>query len=275
MDTASEPPADAQPFRADIFSLVQEGIEAHWSSDRVLADLHSMHLFPELSARSERITSNCAATKPWWRCSPRWTARTPSGGWSRWRGLPEAWRRSGCWTPPARSSIGTLRNPTRIPRRPAAQIEIVTTTELELAEQARPAPAAASARKPAKPAKAADSQATAALCQEIAAKHAQLAELNYYQLLNVAPDCDAGAIKHAYHVAAKIYHPDTLARSGLDAETRAQANRVFGEISKAHATLSDPNRRIQYDEERRGGGARGSTPTGSRTRRPSTARARS
>jgi tetratricopeptide (TPR) repeat protein len=138
-----------------------------------------------------------------------------------------------------------------------AQIEIVTTGEPEASGQARPAAAAASARKPEKPASQPESQATSKLRDEIAAKHAQLAELNYYQLLNVAPDCDAAAIKHAYHVAAKVYHPDTLARSGLDAETRAQANRVFGEISKAHATLSDPNRRVQYDEERRGGGASG------------------
>jgi len=30
---------------------------------------------------------------------------------------------------------------------------------------------------------------------------------------------------------------------------------VFGEISKAHATLSDPERRVRYDEERRGAGS--------------------
>ena len=33
------PPEGAQPFRADLFALIQEGIETHWSAERVLADL--------------------------------------------------------------------------------------------------------------------------------------------------------------------------------------------------------------------------------------------
>src|SRR5262249_48191042 len=33
------PPEGAQPFRADLVALIQEGIETHWNAERVLADL--------------------------------------------------------------------------------------------------------------------------------------------------------------------------------------------------------------------------------------------
>ena len=33
------PPEGAQPFRADLLALIQEGIETHWNAERVLADL--------------------------------------------------------------------------------------------------------------------------------------------------------------------------------------------------------------------------------------------
>src|SRR5262245_31034529 len=35
------PPQAAQPFRAEIFALIQEGIETHWAADRVLKYLAS------------------------------------------------------------------------------------------------------------------------------------------------------------------------------------------------------------------------------------------
>jgi tetratricopeptide (TPR) repeat protein len=130
------------------------------------------------------------------------------------------------------------------------EIEIVTT-----ADPAAPRARAAAAVSPGRAPSEAESNKTAELRREIGAKHARLSELDYYQLLEVSKDCDAAAIKHAYHVAAKTYHPDTLARSGLDAEARAEANRVFAEISKAHATLSDASRRRDYDAERAGGGS--------------------
>jgi tetratricopeptide (TPR) repeat protein len=256
VEAGCEPPADAQPFRAEIFSLLQEGIETHWSSDRVLADLHTrMELFPELSARSKQIAAKLRSddavvallsaldgTRTLWRVIQ--TARSP-------RGLAAIW---------VLDAAGALQY--RDAAKPdsdlagadgggaAAEVEIVTLAEPEVSPAPRPA-AAPPRHKP----NETDVQATAKLRSEIGAKHARLAELDYYQLLELPADCDAAAIKHAYHVAAKIYHPDTLARSGLDADARAEANRVFAEISKAHATLSDPQRRALYDEERSGAGS--------------------
>jgi tetratricopeptide (TPR) repeat protein len=251
VDRGCEPPADAQPFRAEIYSLLQEGIETHWSSDRVLADLHArMELFPELSPRSERIASRLRSddsvqsllaaldgTRSLWKVVQ--AARTP-------RGLAALWVLDAAGALAYRDAA---KPEAEVGAPEAPEIEIVT-TEAPSPARARPAaPAASSQRAPSEK----EARATAELRREIGEKHARLSELDFYQLLGVAKDCDAAAIKHAYHVAAKTYHPDTLARSGLEADARAEANRVFAEISKAHATLSDPSRRRNYDAERAGG----------------------
>ncbi|HEY8153498.1 MAG TPA: DUF4388 domain-containing protein, partial [Myxococcota bacterium] len=231
VDPSSEPPADAQPFRAEIFSLLQEGIETHWSSDRVLSDLHTrMELFPELAPRSEKITARLRSdesvqsllaaldgTRSLWKVVQ--AARTP-------RGLAALWVLDAAGALAYRDAA---KPDSELDPCEAPQIEIVTTAEPAAPRARRAAAPAAARREPSE----AESQATAQLRREIGAKHARLAELDFYQLLELPADCDAAAIKHAYHVAAKTYHPDTLARSGLDADARAEANRVFAEISKA------------------------------------------
>jgi tetratricopeptide (TPR) repeat protein len=250
VDAGSEPPADAQPFRAEIYSLLQEGIETHWSSERALADLHPrMELFPELASRSERITARLRMDE-----SVETLLAMLDGSSSLWKVIQTA------RTPRALAAIWVLDAAGALAYRDAAkpiaesealagpQIEIVTSREPE-ASPRQPAVAAATTRRAPSEAEA---SATAKLRREIGEKHARLAELDYYQLLDVPPSCDTAAIKRAYHVAAKTYHPDTLSRSGLDAEARAEANRVFAEISKAHSTLSDPERRRTYHEERSG-----------------------
>ncbi len=250
VDSGSEPPADAQPFRAEIYSLLQEGIETHWSSERVLADLNTrMELFPELAARSERIAGKLRSddtvqallaaldgTHSLWKVVQ--AARTP-------RGL------AALWVLDAAGALAYHDAARPEGESEGPQIEIVTTAGSEVAPGRRAATVDPAKRAPTE----AETRATAELRREIGAKHAQLSELDYYQLLNVLPGCDAAAIKRAYHLAAKTYHPDTLARSGLDASARAEANRVFAEISKAYATLSDPERRRRYDEEQGGSGS--------------------
>jgi len=253
VDHGSEPPSDAQPFRAELYSLLQEGIETHWSSERVLGDLRArMELYPERIDRTVRIVSKLHSddgvralldeldgTRSLWKIVQ--AARTP-------RGL------AALWVLDAADAL-RYRNAAKLD----AEIDGPATPEIEIETTAPPK--AASVRV--KPAGAGPRQApseaevrvTAELRREIGEKHARLGTLGYYELLGLVPVCDAAAIKRAYHLAAKTYHPDTLARSGLDAEARAEANRVFAEISKAHATLSDPERRRCYDEERRGEGS--------------------
>lgn len=60
-----------------------------------------------------------------------------------------------------------------------------------------------------------------------------------YELLGVARDADADAIKKAYRRLARQYHPDV--NPDPDAQER------FKEISRAYEVLSDPQKRAAYD----------------------------
>lgn len=65
------------------------------------------------------------------------------------------------------------------------------------------------------------------------------AQRDYYEVLGVARDADAKAIKDAFRELAMRYHPDR--NKTPDAEER------FKEIAEAYAILSDPKKRAQYD----------------------------
>lgn len=62
---------------------------------------------------------------------------------------------------------------------------------------------------------------------------------DYYEVLGVARDADAKAIKEAFRKLAMKYHPDR--NKSADAEAR------FKEIAEAYAILSDPRKRADYD----------------------------
>lgn len=62
---------------------------------------------------------------------------------------------------------------------------------------------------------------------------------DYYEVLGVARDADARAIKNAFRELALKYHPDR--NKSPDAEAR------FKEIAEAYAILSDPGKRANYD----------------------------
>jgi DnaJ-class molecular chaperone len=81
---------------------------------------------------------------------------------------------------------------------------------------------------------------------EIEALLGQLTDLDHYSALRLETGTSAAEIKKAYFKAAKKYHPDALARLGLD-DLRDDAARVFARISEAFETLSDADRRAAYD----------------------------
>jgi len=64
---------------------------------------------------------------------------------------------------------------------------------------------------------------------------------DYYEVLSVPKDADDAALKKAYRVLAKKYHPDM--NPGDE-----KAEKLFKEASEAYAVLSDPEKRRQYDQ---------------------------
>ena len=64
---------------------------------------------------------------------------------------------------------------------------------------------------------------------------------DYYEVLGVDKSADEAAIKKAYRVLAKKYHPDMNPGD-------AEAEKKFKEASEAYAVLSDPEKKRQYDQ---------------------------
>ncbi|MCI8895456.1 MAG: molecular chaperone DnaJ [Lachnospiraceae bacterium] len=64
---------------------------------------------------------------------------------------------------------------------------------------------------------------------------------DYYEVLGVDRNADDAALKKAYRVLAKKYHPDMNPGD-------AEAEKKFKEASEAYAVLSDPDKRHQYDQ---------------------------
>lgn len=64
---------------------------------------------------------------------------------------------------------------------------------------------------------------------------------DYYEVLGVDRNADEAALKKAYRVLAKKYHPDTNPGN-------AEAEAKFKEASEAYAVLSDPEKRRTYDQ---------------------------
>jgi hypothetical protein len=236
-DPADAAPEGAQPFRADVFSLCQEGLETHWSADRVLADLaQHMSLPVSRNRRLQRIQERLL-----WDDDVQAFIDALDGGHTLWQAL-EAGRsaraRAAAWVLHTAHAID-YRDPNV-----ASGDETPRDVEIVLTDVASAAPEASGR---AEDAEAAAVVVDTALLTEIEQKFQALGQLDHYALLGVPGDSAPATLRAAYLEAAKRFHPDALASAGLDAEVRQRAGKVFAAIGRAHSVLSNPKRRKEYD----------------------------
>jgi tetratricopeptide (TPR) repeat protein len=246
LDAGSPPSEATNPFRIDVYEVLQAGIEAHWRTDRVLLDLEpKIARFASKNDRFssifERLESDDALTafvqaldrkQAFWDALQ--LATTP-------RSLAAAWvlDATGALDYRIESDAADSNSP--------AEVEILFTDSAN-AKSRQPT---VNESEPDLDSKPIESEAAAALRSEITSGFEKLEDLDYYQLLSIDAEAKADAIKASYLQAAKRYHPDALAKAGLDDETRRRANNVFARISKAYSVLSNHRQRAEYDEAQR------------------------
>ncbi|KAI6687637.1 hypothetical protein NL676_024465 [Syzygium grande] len=69
-----------------------------------------------------------------------------------------------------------------------------------------------------------------------------------YEVLGIRAGATGQEIKSAYRRLARVLHPDVAATSaGATGAAAAAAGREFMRVHEAYATLSDPDRRADYD----------------------------
>lgn len=63
--------------------------------------------------------------------------------------------------------------------------------------------------------------------------------VDYYDILQVNPGCDARILEIAYHYFAKMYHPDNAETADVDR---------FSQLIEVYSVLRDPVKRAEYDQ---------------------------
>ena len=81
-----------------------------------------------------------------------------------------------------------------------------------------------------------------------------LEELDYYQVLELAPDVPTSAIRAAYHQTSRRFHPDSHREA--PPELQQQVAQIAKRIAEAYSVLRDPRRRQVYDRQLKGDQAR-------------------
>lgn len=88
---------------------------------------------------------------------------------------------------------------------------------------------------------------------EVRERSQQVSKQTLYEILGVEAHADTSVIQAAFFQLARRWHPDRIPPE-LDA-VRDQAIRVFSRMSEAHAVLTDPQRRAEYNRLIKEGGA--------------------
>ena len=95
--------------------------------------------------------------------------------------------------------------------------------------------------------------------QEVLFVYDQLDYVNHYELLGVNPDAGRRQLRSSYFRMSKRFHPDRFYKKILgDYERRIE--KIFQRVTKAYQTLSNRNKRQEYDDALEGGRKSHETP---------------
>jgi tetratricopeptide (TPR) repeat protein len=84
--------------------------------------------------------------------------------------------------------------------------------------------------------------------QDVEEFQQNLSQINFYQILDVPTSASQAEIKKAYFGLARKYHPDLFDRD-IALQQKEMIDEVFDQITKAYHTLSDEDKREEYDKE--------------------------
>lgn len=84
-----------------------------------------------------------------------------------------------------------------------------------------------------------------ALKREVLALEAKIGEVDHFALFGLPKEADAAEVKKAFLALCKRLHPDRHFRKRLGS-FKARLTTVFEALSKAHQTLTDPQKREPY-----------------------------
>ena len=245
------PAPESQPLQIDLLALAQEGIAAHWPAHQTLTTLgERVSQYPRPGPLFAQARRSLVQDDPL-----RALLDSLDGTQTTWAALQRVGSPAALAAFWVLDAVGALEYSAEAPGSAEALSggEAGSQMEIEIAVpgegEAAPKAAAEAGEERATGAEAAadlsDSE-RAGLRDEVREKHARLREISFYELLGVARRATPAQIKKAYIKAAKRLHPDALARFGLG-ELKREANEVFAEIAKAHATLLDDKQRRSYD----------------------------
>ena len=116
------------------------------------------------------------------------------------------------------------------------------TEEEELFFSGLPAGSDPSAEKESDPA---GKEHSAGFSERVDEFYSALGDKDHYEILAVSRDSTPEEVRDSYYHLVKCYHPDV--NPNADQETRAKAEEIFTRITTAYETLSQGDKRAQYD----------------------------
>ena len=239
--------ADVEPLRWDLPPLIHRALADHWTVDQLLHSLSPRLLqYPRMAKGFVRAVERLDLSPDHRDCMAL-LQKTRSVSESLGTRLASPPVLAALWVLEGLGYLTFAEAPPDL-REEDRTMEFDTEIELALVDRSLEATAYPATRSE-NPNEV--STETDALRTEVQTLRAALGTFDHYQLLGVPNEAKPALIKKAYIRAAKRYHPDALARLGLE-EVKTAASEVFSQVSQAFEVLSRPETREAYDAEQRG-----------------------